>query len=190
MAIDPNDPLMRYKLKKLLKKIESLSARHTELITVYVPPGYDIQKKINQLSDEVGTAANIKSSTTRRNVTEALEKMILQLRQIGKTPKNGLAAFAGNVAENEGDTEWFVDYIDPPMPLNQNLYRCDKRFVTEPLHDMIASEDIFGLVVMDRRDATLAVLRGKAFKVIAKTHSEVPGKFKAGGQCPVFWTFI
>ena len=190
MAIDPNDPLMRYKLKKLLKKIESLSARHTELITVYVPPGYDIQKKINQLSDEVGTAANIKSSTTRRNVTEALEKMILQLRQIGKTPKNGLAAFAGNVAENEGDTEWFVDYIDPPMPLNQNLYRCDKRFVTEPLHDMIASEDIFGLVVMDRRDATLAVLRGKAFKVIAKTHSEVPGKFKAGGQCHVFGTLI
>ena len=182
MAIDPNDPLMRYKLKKLLKKIESLSARHTELITVYVPPNYDIQKKINQLSDEVGTAANIKSSATRRNVTEALEKMILQLRTIGKTPKNGLAAFAGNVAENEGDTIWFVDYIDPPMPLNQNLYRCDKKFVTEPLHDMIASEDIFALVVMDRRDATLAVLRGKSFKVIAKTHSEVPGKFKAGGQ--------
>ncbi len=182
MAIDPNDPLAKHKLKKLLRKIESLSARHTELITVYVPPGYDIIKKIQQLQDEVGTAANIKSSATRKNVTEALEKMILQLKSIGKTPKNGLAAFAGNVAEKEGDVEWFVDFIDPPMPLNQNLYRCDKRFVTEPIHDMIASEDIYGLVVLDRRDATLAVLRGKSFKVITKTHSEVPGKFKAGGQ--------
>ena len=182
MAIDANDPLVRYKLKKLLKKIESLSARHTELITVYVPPGYDLIKKIQQLQDEVGTASNIKSSSTRKNVTEALEKMILLLRSIGKTPKNGLAAFAGNVAEREGDVVWFTDYIDPPMPLNQNLYRCDKRFVTEPLHGMIESEDIYGLVVLDRRDATLAVLRGKAFKVIAKTHSEVPGKYKAGGQ--------
>ena len=182
MAIDPNDPLLRHKLKKLLKKIESLSARHTELITVYVPPGYDIIKKIQQLQDEVGTASNIKSASTRKNVTEALEKMILQLRSIGRTPIHGLAAFAGNVAQKEGDVEWFVDYIEPPMALNQNLYRCDKKFITEPLHEMIASEDIYGLVVLDRRDATLAILRGKAFKVIAKTHSEVPGKFKAGGQ--------
>ncbi len=182
MAIDPNDPLMRYKIKKLLKKIESLSARHTELITVYVPPEYDIIKKIQQLQDEVGTASNIKSTSTRKNVTEALEKMIVLLRTIGRTPKNGLAAFAGNVAEREGEVEWFVDYIEPPLPLNQNLYRCDKRFVTEGIRDMIASEDIYGLVVLDRRDATIAILRGKSFKVIAKTHSEVPGKFKAGGQ--------
>ncbi len=182
MAIDPNDPLAKYKLKKLLKKIESLSARHTELITVYVPPGYDLIKKIQQLQDEVGTASNIKSSSTRKNVTEALEKMILLLKSIGKTPKNGLAAFAGNVAEKEGQVEWFTEYIDPPSPLNQNIYRCDKKFVTEGIRDMIASEDIFGLIVLDRRDATLAVLRGKSFKVIQKTHSEVPGKFRAGGQ--------
>ncbi|MBN2421560.1 peptide chain release factor 1 [Candidatus Woesearchaeota archaeon] len=182
MAIDPNDPLVRHKIKKLLKKIDSLSARHTELITVYVPPGYDLIKKIQQLQDEVGTASNIKSTSTRKNVTEALEKMILLLKSIGQTPKNGLAAFAGNVSEREGGVEWFTAFIDPPMPLNQNLYRCDKRFVTEPLYDMVASDDVFGLVVLDRRDAILALLRGKAVKVIAKTHSEVPGKFKAGGQ--------
>ncbi len=182
MTIDPNDPLARHKLKKLLKQIDTLSARHTELITVYVPPGYDIIKKIQQLQDEVGTASNIKSTATRKNVTEALEKMILVLKGIGKTPKNGLAAFAGNVAENEGQVEWFTDWIEPPHPLNQNLYRCDKKFVTEPLYEMVASDDVYGIVIIDRRDATLAVLRGKAFKVIAKTHSEVPGKFKAGGQ--------
>lgn len=182
MAIDPNDPLVRHKIKKLLKKIDSLSARHTELITVYVPPGYELLKKIQQLQDEVGTASNIKSTSTRKNVTEALEKMILLLKSIGHTPKNGLAAFAGNVSEREGGVEWFTAYIDPPMPLNQNLYRCDKKFVTEPLYDMVASDDIFGLVVLDRRDATIALLRGKAFKIISTTHSEVPGKFKAGGQ--------
>lgn len=176
------DPLQRHKIKKLLRKIESLSARHTELITLYVPPGYDIVKKIQQLQEEAGTASNIKSAATRKNVTGALEKMIVMLRGIGKTPENGLVAFSGNVSEREGEEDWFVDYIIPPLPLNQNLYRCDKKFVTEPLHDVIESEDIYGIVVFDRRDATLAILRGKTFKVIAKTHSEVPGKFKAGGQ--------
>ncbi|HME87220.1 MAG TPA: peptide chain release factor aRF-1, partial [Candidatus Nanoarchaeia archaeon] len=178
----PNDPLARHKLKKLLKQMDSLSARHTELITVYVPPGYDLIKKIQQLQDEVGTASNIKSTATRKNVTEALEKMVLLLKSVGKTPKNGLAAFAGNVAEREGQVEWFTSWLEPPAPLNQNLYRCDKKFVTEPLYEMVASDDIYGLVIVDRRDATLAILQGKAFKIIAKTHSEVPGKFKAGGQ--------
>lgn len=176
------DPAIRHKLKKFLKKVDSLSARHTELITVYIPPGYDIIKKIQQIEQEVGTASNIKSTATRKNVTEALEKMIVMLRGIGKTPENGLAAFAGNVAEKEGQVEWFTEWIEPPLPLNQNLYRCDKKFVTDGVTSMVDSDDIYGIVVLDRRDATLAVLRGKAFKVIAKTHSEVPGKFRAGGQ--------
>jgi len=176
------DSATRHRLKKFLKKVDSLSARHTELITVYVPPGYDIVKKIQQIEQEVGTASNIKSTATRKNVTEALEKMIILLRTIGKTPPNGLAAFAGNVAKKEGQVEWFVEWIEPPLPLNQNLYRCDKRFVTDGVANMVESDDIYALVVLDRRDATLAVLRGKSFKVIAKTHSEVPGKFRAGGQ--------
>ena len=42
--------------------------------------------------------------------------------------------------------------------------------------------DVFGLVVIDARDATVAVLKGKAIIPLNKAHSQVPGKFKAGGQ--------
>jgi len=43
---------------------------------------------------------------------------------------------------------------------------------------------------LDRRDAILAVLKGKSIVPLKKTHSEVPGKHRAGGQCLIKETFI
>jgi peptide chain release factor subunit 1 len=47
---------------------------------------------------------------------------------------------------------------------------------------MMADKDVYGLVVMDRRDGDLAYLKGKTIIPLLNTHSSVPGKFKAGGQ--------
>ena len=44
---------------------------------------------------------------------------------------------------------------------------------------------VYGLVVFDSRDATIALLKGKAIQVLKTTHSEVPGKMRAGGQSAV-----
>ena len=96
------DPTTKVKLKKLLKQLDSIRARHTELITVYIPAGYEITKKIQHLQDEQGTATNIKSSSTRKNVINAIEKMIQALKIVGRTPANGLAIFAGNISEKKG----------------------------------------------------------------------------------------
>jgi len=82
----------RYELKKFIKQMEKYRGRHTELVTVYVPAGYDLHKIINHLSEEAGTASNIKSTSTRKNVQDALEKMIQHLRLYTKTPPNGLCA--------------------------------------------------------------------------------------------------
>ena len=72
--------------------------------------------------------------------------------------------------------------IEPPLPMNQRLYRCDKAFVLDPLKELCVEKEGYGLVVMDRRDASVAFLRGKTIVPLVKTHSEVPGKFRAGGQ--------
>ncbi len=171
-----------YKLKKLVKELAKHRGRHTELVSVYIPTGYDLNKIINHLSQEQGTATNIKSAATRKNVIDALEKMIQHLRLFNKTPPNGLAVFSGNVAEKEGQQDFEVWSVEPPAPLNQRLYRCDKEFIVEPLAQMCETKEVYGLVVLDRRDAMLALLKGKAIVPLVKTHSEVPGKFKAGGQ--------
>lgn len=176
------DSKTKFDLKKLIKKLKSYRGRHTELITVYIPQGFDVNNTITQLQQEAGTATNIKSASTRNNVITALEKMIQFLKTMGTTPENGIAVFSGNVAEREGQEDFQVFNIEPPVPLKQKVYRCDKTFQTEALEEMTVDNDVYGMVVLDQRDATLALLKGKVIIPIKSTHSEVPGKMRAGGQ--------
>ena len=66
----------RRKLKTFVKNLEVYRGRHTELVSVYIPKDYDMNKIINHLFQEQGTATNIKSAATRENVIDALERMI------------------------------------------------------------------------------------------------------------------
>src|SRR3989344_7778269 len=108
------DPLQKHKLGKTIKELSQYKGRHTELVSVYIPSGYELVKVIQQLGDEQGTASNIKSSATRKNVEGALEKMIQHLRLFKQTPKNCLAVFSGNVAEQEGKQDLRVWSVEPP----------------------------------------------------------------------------
>ena len=179
MSITANQ---RHKLNKLIKDLEKVKGRHTELVSVYVPAGYDLNKVVSQLADEQGTATNIKSKATRDNVIAALEKMLQHLKLFKQTPPNGLIVFAGNVSEREGKQDYRIWSLEPPVELNQRVYRCDKEFVLDPLREMYEIKEVYGLIVMDRRDANIALLKGKTIIPLLKTHSEVPGKFRAGGQ--------
>ncbi len=170
------------KLKKFINELEDYRGRNTELVTVYAPAGYKLSNVVQHLQEEQGTAKNIKSSSTRKNVISALEKMIRKAKAYKRTPKNGLALFSGNVSDREGHTDVQAWAIEPPAPLNKRLYRCDKEFVLEPLKDMVETDSVFGLVVLDRRDAMFGLLKGKSIISLRKTHSEVPGKMKKGGQ--------
>lgn len=172
----------KYQLKKFITELEQHRGRHTELVSVYIPKDYDIVKIINHLEQEKGTATNIKSASTRKNVIDALERMTQHLRLYKRTPENGLAVFSGNVAKREGQQDFQVWSIEPPLPLKTRIYRCDKEFVLDLLRDMLEVKEVYGLVIVDRRDANIAYLRGKTIVPLVKTHSEVPGKTRAGGQ--------
>ena len=172
----------RLHIKHFLKEIEGIRGRHTELISVYVPAGYDINGKISQIQQEQGTATNIKSKSTRDNVIASLEKMVQHLKTFKRTPPNGLIVFSGNASDREGQQDYHVWSIEPPIPLKQNLYRCDKEFVTDILHDMADDKILFGLVVMDKREGNIAFLKGKTIVPLKELHSAVPGKHKTGGQ--------
>jgi len=171
----------KHDLKKFIQELEKYKGRHTELVSVYIPQGYDIIKIIQHLQEEQGTAMNIKSATTRKNVTGALERMIQHLRLYTKTPDNGLAVFSGNIAP-EGQQDFQVWSIEPPLPVQTRIYRCDKDFELDILQTMMETKETYGLVVMDRRECTIAELRGKSITILSKHTSNVPGKFRAGGQ--------
>ncbi len=172
----------RLKLKKFVQHLQSIRGRHTELVSVYVPPGADLTKTIQQLQDEQGTATNIKDKNTSKAVITALERMIRTMRTIEKTPDNGLAIFSGNISDKENVDNTQVFWIEPPEPINLKLYRCDQRFIVYPLEEIAANETTFGLIAIDKSEATIGILVGSTIKVVKHLNSTVPGKFRTGGQ--------
>ena len=170
----------------MLDDLASKRGRGTELISVYVTPDFDLNKVVQQLRDEQGTASNIKSKTTRKNVVGALEKVIQFLRTYieayRRPPANGMAIFCGNVAGREDVADIQLYWVEPPEPITVRMYRCDQEFVLEPLREMLRVKETIGLLVLDRREATLATLRGKHVEIIRTLTSGVPGKHGRGGQ--------
>lgn len=174
--------ISKIELEEIVQELELYKGTHTELISVYIPAGYDANGVQRQLEAEKSTAKNIKSTTTRNNVIEALEKIVRYLKSLKRTPDNGLAIFAGNISKIEGQQDLRLWEIEPPMALKSRLYRCDKEFILDPLRTMLEVEEVFGLLVMDRKEATIGLLEGKTIEVLQKMTSGIPSKIRAGGQ--------
>jgi len=174
-----------YKLRKLLEELEKIKGRHTELVSVYIPTGHNLQDIVNMLRQEYTLTENVKNKTVRNNVLGAIDKILQELRFYSKTPENGLVLFAGNVSEVEGQTDIKVWTIEPPEPLRIKKYWCDQKFETEPLQDMVAEKELYGLVVLDNREASIGLLKGKKIELLRQIESIVPGKTIKGGQSSV-----
>jgi peptide chain release factor subunit 1 len=172
----------KYKIRKILEALKKQRGRHTELITVYIPPDTDVNQIINQLQQEQGTAVNIKSKQTRKNVTDALEKIVQHLRLYKHTPKHGLAVFCGNIAEQEGQQDLEIWAIEPSDPVDVKMYRCDQTFVTEPLEKLMMPKNGYALIAIDNKQATLGMLRGANYQILDTMTSGYSGKHRAGGQ--------
>ena len=172
----------RYELEEFVSELEGYRGRHTELVSVYVPAGYSLINIAKQLEQEKSTAVNIKSKVNRKNVLDALERMIRHIKLIKRTPENGIALFAGNVSESEGQPQIEVWSFEPPMPLRGRLYRCDHQFVLDPLKEMLEVSEVYGLVVVEINEATIGVLEGKQIRMLQHMTSGVPGKTEKGGQ--------
>jgi len=174
--------LTKDQLNEVLEELRGYRGRATELITVYVPAGNDVNNAQKQLEAERSTAKNIKSTSTRKNVMDSLDKIVRALKNYRQTPENGLAVFAGNASSIEGESDIQIWEIEPPEPLEVRLYRCDKEFVLEPLEEMLEVGEIYGLIVMDRKEATVGQLIGKRIELIQNMTSGIPSKVRAGGQ--------
>jgi peptide chain release factor subunit 1 len=166
----------------LIKELEAIRGRHTELVSVYVPAGYSISDISNQIFQEKGTASNIKSKNTRKNVLTALEKIIQQLKLFKQTPPNGLVIFCGNVSPVEGKDDIKMWSFEPPFKMNQKIYWCDQTFILDPLKDLVREKEIYGLIVLDAKEANIGILKGKSIQQLKHMDSTVPSKSVKGGM--------
>jgi peptide chain release factor subunit 1 len=172
----------KYQLKKLLNELEDIRGRNTELVSLYIPAGYDMSKISDFITSEQSEAENIKSKHTRQNVQDALGKIGRKVSEEHTTPENGVAFFAGNVSDTEGRPDIEIWEVVPPQPIESRHYRCDKEFVLEPLKQMIVDDRVYGLIVCDKSEAAIGYLQGNSIKTAYTIESNVPGKTRAGGQ--------
>ena len=183
MSTAKKTSLELFRLKKTLQTLASKEGRGTELVSLYVPPGKQISDVLNQLRDEYGTASNIKSTTTRKNVLDAIVKVQQRLKLFKEPPENGLVIFCGAIPQNGAGSERIETYvITPPEPIHINLYRCDARFHTEYLQEMLREKETYGILLIDSSGATIATLQGRRLDIVRQLTSGVPGKTRAGGQ--------
>jgi peptide chain release factor subunit 1 len=172
-----------FRLKKTLDTLSSKEGRGTELISLFVPPGRQVSEVMNMLRQEYGTASNIKSNVTRKNVLDAIVRVQQRLKLFKRVPENGLVIFCGAIPQNGVGSERLETYvITPPEPINTYLYRCDAKFHTEYLQELLREKETYGIVLVDSSAASFATLRGRGLKIVLSITSGVPGKTRAGGQ--------
>jgi peptide chain release factor subunit 1 len=174
-----------FRLRKTINSLATKEGSHTELITIYVPPDKQISDALNLLRNEYGTASNIKSNVTRKNVLDAITKAQQKLKLFKDPGEKGIVIFTGALPQPGGGpgTERMEAYvIVPPEPIRIFLYRCDSRFHTEHLQEMLREKEAYGILLVDANNATVATLQGKHLNIVMQMHSGVTGKTKAGGQ--------
>lgn len=178
-----DDDSNKYELQRLIERLDDLEGSGTQLVSIYIPHDKRLSDIVAQLRDEHGQASNIKSKQTRTNVQDALSSIMSRLKGYDRTPEKGMVVFSGAV-EGDGDQTDMETMVleNPPKPIESYIYHCDSNFETEPLKRMLQDDSLYGLVVLDRREANVGWLRGKRVEPVANTTSLVPGKQKKGGQ--------
>jgi len=176
--------LERFRLKRILDTLASREGRGTQLVTLYVPPGRQLSEVTQMLKEEWGTASNIKSNTTRKNVQDAIVKVTQRLRLFKTVPDNGLVLFCGAIPQNGPGSERIEGpyVVVPPEPIDIYLYRCDDKFHIEHLMDLLKETETYGILLVDSSAATFATLRGRRVEIVEDITSGIPGKHRAGGQ--------
>ena len=183
-AEEAGDDRRRYEFKKVIEDLREYEGSGTQLVTIYIPEDKQISSVVQHVTQEHSEASNIKSKQTRTNVQDALTSIKDRLRYYDTfPPDNGIVIFSGAIDTGGGQTDMITKVLEsPPEPIQSFRYHCDSAFLTEPLEDMLMDKGLFGLIVLDRREANVGWLKGKRVEPVKSASSLVPGKQRKGGQ--------
>ncbi|MDR5672813.1 Peptide chain release factor eRF1 [Halalkaliarchaeum sp. AArc-CO] len=181
---EPSEDRRKYEFRKVIEELQEYEGSGTQLVTIYIPEDKQIADVVSHVTQEHSEAANIKSKQTRTNVQDALTSIKDRLRYYDTyPPEKGMVIFSGAVDAGGGQTDMVTRTLEsPPEPIQSFRYHCDSDFLTGPLEDMLMDKGLFGLIVLDRREANVGWLKGKRVEPVKSASSLVPGKQRKGGQ--------
>ena len=180
----PSEDRRKYEFRKVIEELKDYEGSGTQLVTIYIPSDKQVSDVVAHVTQEHSEASNIKSKQTRTNVQDALTSIKDRLRYYDTfPPDNGMVIFSGAVDSGGGRTDMVTEVLEsPPQPIESFRYHCDSAFLTEPLEEMLGDKGLYGLIVLDRREANVGWLKGKRVEPVKSAESLVPGKQRKGGQ--------
>lgn len=171
-----------WKVKKLIKSLENARGAGTSMISLILPPKSQLSQATNMLTQEYGTASNIKSRVNRLSVLAAITSTQQRLKLYSRVHDNGLVVYCGTVLTPEGKEKKVNFSFEPFKPINTSLYLCDNKFHTEALSELLESDARFGFVIMDGNGTLFGVVSGNTRTVLHKFSVDLPKKHGRGGQ--------
>ncbi|KAF9068340.1 hypothetical protein BDP27DRAFT_1392802 [Rhodocollybia butyracea] len=162
--------IQMWKVKKLIKSLDSARGAGTSMISLIIPPKDQISRASAMLTQEYGTASNIKSRVNRLSVLAAITSTQQRLKLYNRVPPMGK------------EKKVSFDFEPHKPSTRMSLYLCDNKFHTEALSELLESDSRFGFIVMDGNGTLFGTLAGNTREVIHKFTVDLPKKHGRGGQ--------
>lgn len=171
-----------WKMMKFIHKMKECRGNGTSVISLIMPPNSQIPLINKLLTEEYGTATNIKSRVNRLSVLDAITTAQQRLKLYNRVPPNGLLLFSGAILTEDGKEKRIVIDFEPFRPINTSLYMCDNRFHVDCLNELLQDQNSFGFIVMNGDGCLFGTVQGNTKTVLQKISVELPKKHARGGQ--------
>jgi peptide chain release factor subunit 1 len=172
----------QWKIRRLIKTLDEAKGAGPSMISLVLPPKDQIARVNKMLTEEYGTASNIKSRVNRLSVLTAITSTQQKLKSYTRTPGNGLVLYVGTVLNEDGKERKMSIAFEPFKPINTSLYLCDNKFHTEDLHELLETDDRWGFLIMDGHGSLYGAVQGNNREVLHKFSVDLPKKHGRGGQ--------
>jgi peptide chain release factor subunit 1 len=151
---------------------------------------------------------NIKDRVNRQSVIDALKSIQARMKLVSWLPANGLAIYCGLIADGKTHDR-VLHVVEPIRPVPVFIYRCDSKFHTDVLKEMLQDTDRYnivdnsldyrlptqlndilicfvvgryGFIVVDGNGALFATVSGNSPRILEKYQTSLPKKHRRGGQ--------
>jgi peptide chain release factor subunit 1 len=176
-----DEDLEMFKFKRTLKRLKEIQGDGTSMITLLLPPDYQISRANSMLTEETGKASNIKSRVNRQSVETAIKSSQSKLKMYNKIPPNGLALFCGIALDDNQEKKISIAF-EPIKPLTCSVYMCDSLFHVDMLEKMMTNNQRYGFIIVDGKGALYSTLCGNHKETLYSFDVDLPSKHGRGGQ--------
>jgi len=80
-----------------------------------------------------------------------------------------LLIYCGTLLADDGkQTKKLVIDFEPHKPINTSMYNCGNHFITNPMKELLESNEKYGFIIVDGNGCVYATIQGNAKDIVMK----------------------